>query len=562
MFLTRHLGYKIILLVGLVTATALFFTGWFYSSYQEQSINEQNHRTLEKVINSVIQGLQTIMLVGYADVAQIYADRLKTVADVVDFRILRPDGLEAFRDNETIDNVNQRRGEEQFYPREEITHVPVLLSQNPELLNVLRSQSMVYYKEISSTREPLLTYLAPITNNKECAKCHGSDQPIRGVLKLTTSLAPIQDDIYETRIIAFAIMSVALILILTITGFVLFRTVIRPIGEVTGAMDIAATGNLAQRVPVFGQDEIGHMASSFNVMTDRLQTTYSGLQIEQDKLSTIILSAREGIIVTDGDQRIVLTNPAAEKFLNKGFDQLHAEGFEQIIDDPEKVNGWLMLEKHEPETVEYNNLLLDIYAATIKGPDGDNVGSAALIRDVTEEKRLEEELRTLSSTDALTGLYNRRFLDQTLEVQVERVHRYRNELTVLMFDVDHFKKFNDTYGHDQGDRVLQAIAEQMRDTLRNVDYPCRYGGEEFIGILPDTPKEGGMRVAERLRVAIEEMEVDNLKVTISIGVASCPPFEVTAGSQLVEIADKALYVAKDAGRNQVVFADPQTKPKT
>jgi diguanylate cyclase (GGDEF)-like protein len=129
-----------------------------------------------------------------------------------------------------------------------------------------------------------------------------------------------------------------------------------------------------------------------------------------------------------------------------------------------------------------------------------------------------------------------------------------------MFDVDHFKKFNDTYGHDQGDRVLQGVAKTLRGALRNHDIPCRYGGEEFLAILPNTPKEGAMSVAERLRRDVEDMAVDGLKVTISIGVAEYPSFDVAEQAGLVEAADGALYQAKKGGRNRVCQADPAPTP--
>lgn len=552
----QHIGHKILLVVGIVTSTALFLTGWFYSNYQEQSIYEQNRRTMEQLIESVLQGIQTIMLVGYADVAQIYADHLKEVKDITDFRVLRTDGLEAFRDNNTINNVNERRGEELFIPRDEESHQPVMLANNPELLRVLRTTQLVSYEEILSSGEHYLTFLAPIINGTRCTKCHGTDHDIRGVLKFTTSLKPIEDAVAETRRIAFIIMSVALALIIAIVSFVLTRTVIRPIGKVTHAMNLAATGDLSDQVPVFGNDELGRMAGSFNVMTSELQRTYQGLQDEQDKLTTIIQGAREGIVVTDGEHHVVLVNRAAELLLGKSHQHIITEGFLNIIDQPQLVMKWLQSEGSEPEVISYNSLTLSIYAETIHAASGKVVGSAALIRDITEEKRLEEELRRLSSTDALTSLYNRRYLDLTIAAELDRSQRYSLPLSIMMFDVDHFKKFNDTHGHDQGDRVLIAIGAAMRACMRNIDSPCRYGGEEFIGILPETGPEGAMVVAERLRQYIEAMEVDTLKVTISIGVASVPHLDINTGPQLVETADAALYRAKDGGRNCVVQALP------
>jgi diguanylate cyclase (GGDEF)-like protein len=127
-------------------------------------------------------------------------------------------------------------------------------------------------------------------------------------------------------------------------------------------------------------------------------------------------------------------------------------------------------------------------------------------------------------------------------------------LALAMLDIDHFKAFNDRYGHEQGDRVLQAVAATLREVARDSDLACRYGGEEFMLILPHTPLDGAVRCAERLRTAIAECDVDGLGVTVSIGVAC---FDGMAGpaDDLVEVADRRLYLAKRGGRNRVVAAD-------
>ena len=203
----------------------------------------------------------------------------------------------------------------------------------------------------------------------------------------------------------------------------------------------------------------------------------------------------------------------------------------------------------------FNNRLFQVYVSTIQDSFGVMIGSTALIRDVTEEKRLEEELRRLSTTDALTGLHNRRHMDYVLTSEHSRSRRTQAPFAVLMFDIDHFKKFNDTYGHEQGDRVLQAVAKTFRDSLRKYDTACRYGGEEFIGILPQTNMDGGTAVAERIRTDVENMLVDGLKVTISIGVAAYPEIPVESTDLLVHAADKALYCSKEHGRNRVTRAD-------
>jgi diguanylate cyclase (GGDEF)-like protein len=120
-----------------------------------------------------------------------------------------------------------------------------------------------------------------------------------------------------------------------------------------------------------------------------------------------------------------------------------------------------------------------------------------------------------------------------------------------MFDVDHFKLFNDTHGHDQGDRVLISIGQTMQDSVRDIDICCRYGGEEFLIILPDADRSGAMVLAQRLRRNIENTRVDGLQVTISVGVSTYPLTDVETPQAFIEAADTVLYLAKDEGRNCV-----------
>ncbi len=551
-----HIGHKIIAVVGIIVTLSLVALGMFYANKEEQNILAQNERTMTKLTESVIQGLQSVMLAGYADIARGFAARLEQVPDVTDFRILRVTGQQAFLDNSTIEDVNARRGDEEFLPRDDETSSQVLPGDHPELNKTLTDQATTTYYETSSSGERFLTFLAPIVNDEGCHKCHGKDQPLRGVLKLTTSLAAVQEDIHKSLIQSTMVVGLAILGTLLLTGLLIRRAVVNPIDRVTRAMVRAADGDLTQTVPVMGRDELSQMAFSFNHMTRQLMQTYTGLRNEQDKLATIILSAREGIVVTDSDGKVVLMNPAAELLLGKSMRELVDKGFMSLIDDTSGLKNLLERDPSikEPETVHFNQRVLSVYAATIRTPQGGVVGSAALIRDITEEKRLEERLRRLSTTDGLTGLFNRRHLDETLTTELERALRYNAPLSIMMFDVDHFKRFNDEHGHDQGDRVLQAIAQSLQEHVRKVDVPCRYGGEEFLAILPGTNQAGAIIVSERLRHAIEQMEVDGLNVTISIGVASVPELDVRSSATLVEAADSALYRAKRAGRNQVIAA--------
>jgi diguanylate cyclase (GGDEF)-like protein len=179
---------------------------------------------------------------------------------------------------------------------------------------------------------------------------------------------------------------------------------------------------------------------------------------------------------------------------------------------------------------------------------------------VLEAKRLMEHLRENSLRDAMTGLYNRRFLEEYIGTLVSGTQRRKSSIAVLMLDLDFFKQVNDTHGHEVGDKVLKTLADVLLRNVRSSDIAVRYGGEEFLLALMDTGAEGGMKVAEKIRAEIEATKIPiaggMLQKTISIGVAEFPGDSDTFW-QIVKFADVALYAAKAGGRNRVVRFAPE-----
>jgi len=163
-----------------------------------------------------------------------------------------------------------------------------------------------------------------------------------------------------------------------------------------------------------------------------------------------------------------------------------------------------------------------------------------------------------ATTDRMTGLYSHHFFEKTMEEEMERARRYASRFSLMMFDIDNFKKFNDTYGHLLGDKIIREIAKVLIRSVRQVDFAARYGGEEFAVILPSVDIKGGLVAAERIRKKIEEHSFPGaeppLHVTISVGVAEYDPIHDYASSDIVHAADKALYISKGAGRNRVSLA--------
>ncbi len=191
----------------------------------------------------------------------------------------------------------------------------------------------------------------------------------------------------------------------------------------------------------------------------------------------------------------------------------------------------------------------DLEIASLVSLIGNNVSL------IFEKLRLFNEIQRLSITDSLTGLFNRRFFYDALDREIERVKRYASHFSIILIDIDDFKKINDIYGHLVGDKVLQGIGEIMKRILRKSDIISRYGGEEFIVLLPNTPKSESLSIATRLKEEIAEtvFETDNCvcSVTISGGITSCPDDFMDA-DRLLSAADKAMYEAKAMGKNRIV----------
>ncbi len=171
-----------------------------------------------------------------------------------------------------------------------------------------------------------------------------------------------------------------------------------------------------------------------------------------------------------------------------------------------------------------------------------------------EKVQLHEEVLKIAATDGLTGLYNHRTFQEKLKEELERARRFKHKVALVMIDIDHFKKFNDTYGHPKGDEMLQRVACVIKDNIRTIDFAARYGGEEFAIILPEVSEEGAMVVAERIRQKVQqhvfEINGEKVSITISAGIAIYPD-DATTREELIDKADKALYLSKRTGRNRV-----------
>jgi len=196
-----------------------------------------------------------------------------------------------------------------------------------------------------------------------------------------------------------------------------------------------------------------------------------------------------------------------------------------------------------------------------------NVRIFAHLRTKTHQDELKQKNRQLEDMltrveilaimDPLTGIYNRRRFENIFTTEFKRATRYQLPLSIMMIDIDHFKLINDAHGHQEGDAVLKEIARIIQTTIREVDTPARWGGEEFVVLSTNTSKEKGLMAAERLRKAVAGHEFTQMgtgKVTISIGIAGIPDPAIDSHGKMIHAADLAMYKAKENGRNRVESA--------
>ncbi|MHA6482868.1 histidine kinase N-terminal 7TM domain-containing diguanylate cyclase [Paenibacillus sp. strain BS8-2] len=276
-------------------------------------------------------------------------------------------------------------------------------------------------------------------------------------------------------------------------------------------------------------------------------------------------SMKEGVIVLDRSGRLIDFNRAASGMIPALRRSLLGKRLGDIWENMTGVSYQGLLKSDTEETIQELEWeiggVTSIYQArisTIRGRGGGAIGDLLMLIDVTEQKRLEEQLRTLAYYDGLTGIYNRAQFIIRAKEQLELAALREQPASVIMFDIDHFKSFNDTYGHETGDEVLRHVAAICQKVLKPDMLFARYGGEEFVLAIRDVSMEQTAALAERLREALSGSPLqspnrDSLTVTASFGVASTSAF--TTGSTSLEAllrdADEALYQAKRSGRNRV-----------
>jgi diguanylate cyclase (GGDEF)-like protein/PAS domain S-box-containing protein len=295
--------------------------------------------------------------------------------------------------------------------------------------------------------------------------------------------------------------------------------------------------------------------------------------------SHLIDNMSDGILVLDAQYRIVDINPAMENFIEeKASFYIGKNAFEAFQPWMEKTD--LLLDGVETRTElrvpKDPSRYLDLRVTPLYDKRQLLNGQLMVFRDITERKHVEKRLRYVndrlqtqlieigllqsklreqSIRDPLTNLFNRRYLEETLERELARAAREDYPVCVIMIDLDHFKRVNDTYGHEAGDEVLKALATTLAEQCRRGDFACRYGGEEFVVVMPNINTDTAYERAEKIRQSLNSLDVPyghyHLTTTVSIGIA-CYPINGDTRESVLRAADRAMYGAKEAGRDHIL----------
>lgn len=291
-------------------------------------------------------------------------------------------------------------------------------------------------------------------------------------------------------------------------------------------------------------------------------------KIPADRYQAIFEAFHHGILISDASHKIKFINAAALSMFGYKSDELYGEPLTLLMASRFKAKHNIQVDEFiessglsrvmEKRSIIYgqrkDGTEFPTEISILKIKTGNNFEVVAIIRDVSETSKLIEDLKNIARTDALTKINNRRSGELELIDELDRSNRYNHKLSLVMFDIDHFKQVNDVYGHEMGDKVLFSIANDVTSLIRDVDIFSRWGGEEFVLILPETSAKMAFETTERLRISISELKFPWMKkgekVTASFGVTESQRNETDHHAIIIR-ADKAMYLAKDSGRNCV-----------
>lgn len=548
--LFRSVSLTILLVVGLAAGSGLAALWVLYGIEQDAVLRDQNERTMRKVAESVIRGLEAVMLQGSADAFYGYAERVKSVRGIAQLRVLRTNGVEAFHDGRTIAAINARLGTDAFKAPAGDREPPFSLS-SLHLERAVKEGDAVTYYETGPAGVRLMTVLHPLANSQACHGCHGNDHSVRGVVMVTTSLESTDRAVRDVRHKTLAVLAAALAGILVLTYALLRVVVVRRVKAVSDAMHTIVLGDFSTRVPEGSRDELGDMARSFNRMSENLLVSSSQLDEKQDFMAAVLRGAHDGIVVADRKGDIIMANAAAEQLLGKRAKDIYTGGLRKLFDNAALIQGWCESLGDVAEEITYRDKPLQVYISRIRALDRSDLGMAVLMRDISGERQLREDVKRLHFTEQQTGLGNARYLEHALAHHCARAKASGGSLAVVLVSIDNLKEVALSRGARLEELIVRSVAQTLVDTFGKV-MPLARTGEDTLAVLVFGPAaDGAAELAQKALARIHETPVEGTQVWASCGIGSVEAPTSDGRTELLQAASHALQEAIEAGSGSV-----------
>lgn len=554
---------------------------WLYYMEKEKLLSRTGRETA--MVSEVIKAsIRNQMMKKYGDMTQETISLIQRKAGLREVSLIKKDGFVAYSSSE--DRVGEK-----VLMNDETCRICHEKGSRPGNRTVVLQ---------AGDGNRLFRSVNPIENDRECQQCHADGEKILGVLIVDQYIGRALLDI---RHVQQSLFTIGFVTVLVLSGliFVIVELFIqRPINVLIEGTRLLKEGYLDTEIQLNVKGEMHELASSFNSMVGSVREHISEIESKNFELSTLYSMVERltktinltelrkivleiimevfskidyGVIVFKLDE-----GGSIELFARKGeedravdivFSPDDVEAYRSYV-SPDFMRKWLSGALVETETTDAGSGILIPLAvkgrslgylyARNKHSESFTERERKLIHALSSHISLALEnarLYTIAITDELTGSFTLKYFQQVMEDEVRRYRRYGQKVSLLMLDLDDFKAVNDGYGHLSGDRLLREFAELADNASRDIDVLCRYGGEEFVVILPETDGRAAMVVAERIRSRTEKrifaIEGNEIRITVSIGMASCPGHGTTV-RDLVDASERALYKAKKEGKNRVV----------
>ncbi len=552
--------------------------------FQKNALTKESINKVTEIGSVLKTGLKLQMITRNQDLEQVLVDEIKAHKNIMEIRIINAGGVVKISSN------SARLGEKLFKSVDEYR----------QYHDDTIGRSSLTLQTRNSQGAPVLRNITPIDNEAACFKCHPASQKNLGLLLVDYSTADTDALIRSTLIRLFLTAVAAFMMISLIIFYITNRWIHEPIVILIKGVKEIKHGNYNCQINYRRNSEFETLADSFNEMSKSIMQHINDIKKKSFELSVLyaivkkisetmyvdelkiilldllieMLNCEKCVVITptttDTFEIIIKEEgapPAKSTVKYSGKETVSVLTAKNIL---EPFTRWVSRDLTIPELSDdslyayiplvIRDVKLGIIIATRNANKPFNDDDFHLLKVIREHMSVAFEnarLYTMAITDELTDLFTIRHFQMQMENAKSRYTRYGQKYSLLMIDIDKFKSVNDTYGHPAGDTVLQELASVIKKSLRDMDIPCRYGGEEFAVILPETSAQVLLLVAERIRENVEKMVIalgkdTNISITVSIGGASCPQNGIETRA-IIAAADKALYTAKEAGRNKVVL---------